>query len=212
VADPAGRLVKDACDLVVAAAAYKLSALQDAWDNLDLCLKQWIVMGVSMALSFIPVVGPLISCIVDGTFVDMIKALSTGDWATLGMCALAFVPGGKIVGKVGKFVGHADDIGKATKNLRKNLIKATGKDPGKAFEAHHNLPKKFESFFNRKGVTNIHDAKYGSWVEKGKHRSEAYAVNRDWEDAITSGRVFDKESIETYAKELANEYSYEIRF
>jgi hypothetical protein len=50
-------------------------------------------MGVSMAVSFIPFVGPLISCIIDGTFVDMIKALSTGDWATLGMCALAFVPG-----------------------------------------------------------------------------------------------------------------------
>jgi hypothetical protein len=54
-----------------------------------------------MAVSFIPLVGPLISCIIDGTFVDMIKALSTGDWATLGMCALSFVPGAGKLAKLG---------------------------------------------------------------------------------------------------------------
>lgn len=47
------------------------------------------------------------------------------------MCCLAFVPGGKAL----KGLKFADDIGKSTKNLRKNLIKATGKDPGKAAKA-----------------------------------------------------------------------------
>jgi hypothetical protein len=74
-------------------------------------------------VSFIPLVGPLISCIIDGTFVDMIKALSTGDWATLGMCALAFVPGGKIAGKLGAFAkkatGFADNLGKYAKAVKK---------------------------------------------------------------------------------------------
>ncbi|OGS56759.1 MAG: hypothetical protein A3K60_08940 [Euryarchaeota archaeon RBG_19FT_COMBO_56_21] len=48
-----------------------------------------------MAVSFIPLVGPILACVVDGTFVDMINALKNGDWAMLGMCALGFVPGMK---------------------------------------------------------------------------------------------------------------------
>lgn len=37
------------------------------------------------------------SCIVDGTFVDMLTAISSGDWAMLGMCCLAFIPDAKAV-------------------------------------------------------------------------------------------------------------------
>lgn len=51
--------------------------------------------GISMAVSFIPIVGPILSCVIHGTFVDMWNAIRSGDWATLGMCALSFVPGGK---------------------------------------------------------------------------------------------------------------------
>ena len=165
-----------------------------------------------MAVSFIPLVGPILACVVDGTFVDMINALKNGDWAMLGMCALAFVPGMKQAKMGFKMLGHADDLGKATKNLRKNMIKATGKDPGRAFEAHHNLPQKFEKFFNKKGIDNVHDSKYGAWVEKGSHRSDAYAFNKEWESAITSGRVHDKDSIEAFGRELAGGYGYDVRF
>jgi hypothetical protein len=79
------------------------AAVKEAWDNMDAGLKQWIVMGVSIAVSFIPVAGPLISCIIDGTFVDMLTAISNGDWAMVGMCALAFVPGGKALKGLGRF-------------------------------------------------------------------------------------------------------------
>jgi hypothetical protein len=33
-----------------------ISAVKEAWDNLDSGLKQWIIAGVSMAVSFIPLV------------------------------------------------------------------------------------------------------------------------------------------------------------
>jgi len=38
-----------------------------------------------MAVSFIPIAGPLISCIMDGTFVDMWNAIKAGDWGMLAM-------------------------------------------------------------------------------------------------------------------------------
>ncbi len=77
-----------------------------------------------MAVSFIPLVGPLISCVIDGTFVDMFNAIMAGDWAAVGMCALAFVPGVGGAGKALKFASHADDIGKITRKLEKHLNKA----------------------------------------------------------------------------------------
>jgi hypothetical protein len=85
-------------------------------------------------VSFIPLVGPLISCIIDGTFVDMIKALSTGDWATLGMCALAFVPGGKAL-KGLKAFGAIEKTGikanrVAGKTFEKQVIGKLGLDKG----------------------------------------------------------------------------------
>ena len=156
-------------------------SVKDAWDNLDSGLKQWIVMGVSMAVSFIPVVGPLISCIIDGTFVDMINALSTGDWATLGMCALAFVPGvggaGKFSGKLAKafdkidnlkgimktknHIQHAKDLGmkgltnggkvRSLSRLAKSSLKEGITDPSSA---------KFYSHGSGIGMTTPLDAKH----------------------------------------------------
>jgi hypothetical protein len=74
--------------------------------------------------------------VIDGTFVDMWDAIRSGDWATLGMCALSFVPGGKTA-KIGlKAVGAAKGLAKASKNVdvyryvnKKGLDKAlsTGK-------------------------------------------------------------------------------------
>ncbi len=75
-------------------------------------------MGVSIAVSFIPVVGPLISCIMDGTFVDMLTAISAGDWAMVGMCALGFVGGGLGVLKGLKAFGGLSKATKATKYSR----------------------------------------------------------------------------------------------
>ncbi len=132
-------------------------SIHRAWDSLDSGLKQWIIQGIAMAVSFIPLVGPIISCIIDGTFVDMFNALMKGDWATVGMCAMGFVPGlkslkglkavGSLGGKGQKFMrymskGELDNVlttGKIkskygatffTKNVYKNqdtMIKRTAK-------------------------------------------------------------------------------------
>jgi hypothetical protein len=52
--------------------------------------------------------------VIDGTFVDMWDAIRSGDWATLGMCALSFVPGGKVL-KGLKAVGGLGDVAKLGK-------------------------------------------------------------------------------------------------
>jgi RHS repeat-associated protein len=116
--------VKDAAADVANTILSAAMAVKEAWDNLDPGLKQWIVNGVAMAVSFIPIVGPILSCVIDGTFVDMWNAIRSGDWATLGMCALAFVPGMKGATKAFKLASHADDISKITKKLEKHLGKA----------------------------------------------------------------------------------------
>jgi len=76
-------------------------------------------MGLSIAASIaLPGIGGmLVSCVIDGTFVDMLKAVSTGDWAMLALSCAAFIPGGKAlkglkaVGKTGITVNRA--VGKS---------------------------------------------------------------------------------------------------
>lgn len=84
-------------------------------------------------------------------------------------------------------VKAADDIHDASityrsftrSNFRENLIRKTGKS-GIGMEAHHTLPVKFESRFNEIGI-NIHDPKYGVWVETSEHKRKAYEYNKKWE-------------------------------
>ena len=47
-------------------------------------------------------------------------------------------------------------------------------------DAHHVLPVKSESRFNEIGI-NIHDPKYGVWVETSEHKWKAYEYNKKWE-------------------------------
>ncbi len=93
--------VNDAVTAVVETCANALAAVEEAWDHLDSGLKQWIINGISMAVSFIPIAGPLISCIIDGTFVDMWNAIQSGDWATLALGCVAFIPGAGKMAKLG---------------------------------------------------------------------------------------------------------------
>jgi len=64
--------------------------------------------------AFIPLVGPLLSCVIDGTFTDMWEAIKNGDWGALALCAMAFVPGAKVL-KGLKAVGGIGKISKAGK-------------------------------------------------------------------------------------------------
>ncbi|MEW5747564.1 MAG: RHS repeat-associated core domain-containing protein [Candidatus Thermoplasmatota archaeon] len=110
--------VKTVAEIVVAGC----EAIKVAWDNLDPGLKQWIVMGLSIAASIaLPGIGGvLVSCLIDGTFIDMVTAISTGDWAMLGMCALAFIPGGKAL-KGLKGLGGLGDVAKVGKKAPKRV-------------------------------------------------------------------------------------------
>jgi len=99
-------------------------------------------MGISMAVSFIPIVGPIISCIIDGTFVDMFNALMKGDWATVGMCAMGFVPGMKALkglkavggfGKVDKLVGKGFREVTIKKGTSLYRVGGISKETGKSF-------------------------------------------------------------------------------
>jgi len=160
--------VKDACDWVVDTAVSTAKAIQKAWDSLDSGLKQWIIMGISMAVSFIPLVGPIISCIMDGTFVDMFNALMKGDWATVGMCAMGFVPGLKAfkgLKVLGKSEGLLGKIGKYGA-LRKE-VKAAGLS--KELKCHHLIEKRFAKTLgvnpNKMPAVVLTDAQHGAFTK-----------------------------------------------
>ncbi len=74
-----------------------------------------------MAVSFIPIAGPLISCIIDGTFVDMWAAICAGDWKAIALTAAGIVLAGVGVGygvskilktvKTGKAISAVNNMG-----------------------------------------------------------------------------------------------------
>lgn len=69
-------------------------------------------------------------------------------------------------------------------NLRHNLVARTGKNP-KGCQAHHTLPVKFATLFQRAGV-QLHNPAYAVWWvstagTKNNHASKAAEYNRQWE-------------------------------
>ena len=76
------------------------------------------------------------------------------------------------------------------------------------------IRKYFKNFFNKftnQGL-NIHDPKYGSWVEKTKHLNEAWNFNKDWEIWIGANPNATLAMVLAKAKELTVKYGYEIFF
>jgi hypothetical protein len=92
------------------------TAIKLAWDNLDPGLKQWIVIGLSIAAAVaLPGIGGvLVSCLIDGSFVDIYNAVRSGDWGMLALSLTAFIPGGKAI-KGLKGLSAIGDISKTTK-------------------------------------------------------------------------------------------------
>ena len=80
-------------------------------------------------------------------------------------------------------------------------------------QAHHNLPQKFYKYFKEKGI-NIHDPKYGSWVERTKHLSESWQFNKDWENWMNTSEGASATMLKVLekARELAAKYGYKIYF
>ena len=84
-------------------------------------------------------------------------------------------------------------------SLRDNLIRVTGKVQNA--QAHHLLPQKFVTWFSDKGI-NIHDPKYGMWVEPKWHYENSYAWNLAWEKFKVAHQNATVQEIEKFAAEL----------
>jgi hypothetical protein len=99
-------------------------------------------------------------------------------------------------------------------NFRENLARFTGKKP-KDFEAHHVLPQKFKDSFAGVGI-NIHEPKFGSWVEADAHRKWSHSYNQQWEGFFDSFGRQDaaptREQIFEFAEHLAVEYNFDVYF
>lgn len=99
-------------------------------------------------------------------------------------------------------------------NFRTNLARLTGFAP-KGFDAHHVLPHKFIEDFSAIGF-DIDDPIFGAWWEATPHRRNSYAYNADWARFFESyrelGRLPTQEEVLDFAKELAEEYGFDINF
>lgn len=98
-------------------------------------------------------------------------------------------------------------------NFRYNLKVQTKKENNRMadYDAHHVMPKKFADFFQGKGL-NIHNPRYGSWVQLNKHRREAYSYNLRWENWIDGHRTATRSEILAYARTVSARYGYRIHF
>ena len=149
-----------------------------------------------------------------GEPLDLINAgvyLLEGDKLNFSLSMAAVIPvagnfatGTKMVGKT------ASKAYKYTiNNFRKNLIRLTSLDPGKAYQAHHIFPKTFAKHFAQKGI-NVHDPKYGAWWESKVHNQKWSEYNKEWENFIKDDTTFDE--IMDKARELSNKYGYKLNF
>ena len=134
--------------------------------------------------SFIPVAGVPISLKMAW------NDAKSGNWWGAALNAAGVFPMGKYLGKGGKAAmsvvkgtSAAAKVEKFTaSNFRSNLIRATGSMPV-ANQAHHVLPQKFNSFFDKAGI-NIHDPKFGMWVPETLHLKNSSVYNSRWAEFI----------------------------
>ena len=149
-----------------------------------------------------------------GEPLDLINAgvyLLEGDKLNFSLSLAAVIP------VAGNFATGTRMVGKTASkayrytvnNFRDNLIRLTSLDPGKAYQAHHIFPKKFEKYFNQVGI-NIHDPKYGAWWETKTHGKKSYEYNQEWMKILRGKPTID--DIMNKARELAKEYGYKLNF
>ncbi len=77
--------------------------------------------------------------------------------------------------------------------FREKLVQLTGENPPDS-EAHHIFPFSQSSEFRSLGI-EVHDPKYGSWVETSAHRQFSYEYNQWWKvffdtEGVTQGDAF----------------------
>ena len=106
-----------------------------------------------------------------------------------------------------------DKIKETASNFRENLRKMTQKtkDEIAGKEAHHTLPQKFRDLFDQFKI-KIDDPQYGAWVDKAAHSKWNYAYNQAWQNFFDSTDNITAELILDFARQLAQQYGYEIYF
>ena len=88
-------------------------------------------------------------------------------------------------------------------NFRDNLGRLTGGIPD-GMQAHHTLPYKFEKKFSDIGI-NIHDPKYGVWLDNTLHNKLSQEYNKAWEKFFIDNPSYTAEQVMEYATKLMND-------
>ena len=73
------------------------------------------------------------------------------------------------------------------------------------------MPQKFRDLFDQFKI-KIDDPQYGAWVDKAAHSKWSYAYNQAWQDFFDSTDNITAELILDFARQLAQQYGYEIYF
>ncbi len=100
-------------------------------------------------------------------------------------------------------------------NFRKNLARYTGFMPTNMYDAHHVLPQKFADEFSEIGI-QIHDPKFGSWVNTFDHQIWSNEYNQVWGRFFnrfkTLNRIPTENEVYDFARNLAERYGFDVNF
>jgi RHS repeat-associated protein len=118
------------------------------------------------------------------------------------------VTGGGAVDDLARSAGRAVTGAFSRWTFRRGLSRATG-GAMRGADAHHVFPVKFSDQFERLGI-DINNPHFGTWWERGSHRSTAAAYNRAWEDFLTTSPS-PGEAME-FGRNLARSYGLDVRF
>jgi hypothetical protein len=140
-----------------------------------------------------------------------------GDCSGVLLGLLPFVPGS--ARKVFNVVDDGADLVRPIQrfkklvadNFRENLRRLTGKASGaiKGLEAHHVLPQEFVDKFRGLGF-EIHDPRFGSWVDAPSHRQWSHEYNQRWKEFLNTNP--NKEGVLDFARQLSKEYGFDVHF
>ena len=147
----------------------------------------------------------------------------SGDYFSAGLSVIGVIPYAGDLAKAGKIGRDVNILNSAVhglkagqeagaiayksftqSNFRKNLVKMTGKNPD-GMDAHQLLLKAFEEQLGLKGI-NVHDPKYGRWVDHSKHNKTAQRYNKDFKQFLKSNEAVSEKDIINFAESLMSKY------
>jgi len=188
--------------------------LETAWDIANLCYDVYEVQKDPSALNITLLVIDAVAIIIP-VMPGIGSIIHGGKVAKVGIEAANRAD--DLVDVV-KVFDSASDVGSPAfksftrNNFRENLRTLTGAGVDQIIgkEAHHILPQQFEKQFRKAGIENIHDPKFGSWIDKSFHQQISKEYNNLWESFLKNDPT--KEEIFGFAEDLANTYGFDINF